>query len=209
MLGVIGGSLVFLMALTACGAGDTRGSPASHNQISYSATPTSTVHEANDDIAELGRLASMAMEVAGEHMVDPVLRQVDVGGSSGIQSFRFTNASATNAMTINFPDRTIGDPMPEVVNEELSPLLGHSSQGISVKALKIGPEEASAVVLGQWPHCKGPHLSLTGEGGNLTWLAFCETEAGLLSATVDVEQGEFRPRWNGPAPIPPTALPSH
>ena len=136
MLGVIGGSLVFLMALTACGAGDTSGSPASHNQISYCATPTSTVHEANDDIAELARLASMAMEVAGEYMADPVLRQVDVGGSSGIQSFRFTNASATNAMTINFPDRTIGDPMPEVVNEEFSPLLGHSSQGISVKASK-------------------------------------------------------------------------
>ena len=157
MLGVIGGSLVFLMVLTACGAGDTSGSPASHNQISYSATPTSTVHEANDDIAGLGRLASMAMEVAGEHMADPVLRQVDVGGSSGIQSFRFTNASATNAMTINFPDRTIGDPMPEVVNEELSPLLGHSSQEISVKALKIGPEEASAVVLGQ---CGGPDLTV-------------------------------------------------
>ena len=48
--------------------------------------------------------------------------------------------------------------MPMVVNEKLTPLLGHSSQGINVKALKIGPEEASAVILNQWPHCKRPNL---------------------------------------------------
>ena len=95
MLGILGGLLVLLTVATACGLGDGRVSPASLSQSSSSATPTSTVHEANDDIAELSLLASMAMKVAREHMADPVLRQVDIGGRSGIQSFRFTNVSAT------------------------------------------------------------------------------------------------------------------
>ena len=119
----------------------------------------------------------------------------------GMHSFRFADASAKRGLTINYSGAINGDQMPEVFNEELTPFLGHTSPGIVFEALKMGPKEAVAVVLGQWPDCKLPHLSLTGDGENLMWLALCETDAGLLSATVD-NAGGFHSRWDGPADTP-------
>ena len=89
----------------------------------------------------------------------------------------------------------------------LAPFEGHASPGLAYSALRVGPNEVASVVLSQWPDCRFPDLSLTGEGENLKWVAFCKTDAGLLSATVDNERGEFHSRWGGPAPIPPTATP--
>ena len=163
--------------------------------------------ERDDDVAELRLLISVALEEAGNRMDDPVLRQVDISRATGGRSFRFTDPSAEKGLDLHYSGGKSGDQEPEVVHLEITPFEGHASPGLAYSALRVGPNEVASVVLSQWPDCRFPHLTLTGEGENLGWVAFCKTDAGLLSATVDNERGEFHSRGGGPAPIAPTAAP--
>ena len=168
-----------------------------------SAIPASGTRDA--DAVSLAEISEQATRRAREVEPDAVLRQVDVGPGNGGYSFRLTNAAATEAITLHAPSAQATPDLWELVHGHLTPLLGWTSPGIDVQALRIGPAAVERAAIAQWPGCSLRALTLVGQLDDLTWYVFCEVAEGVVSGTVDGRTGELVPSPAPPALPPPTA----
>ena len=166
-----------------------------------------TDHPRDADAVSLAEISELATRRAREVEPDAVLRQVDVGPGSGGYSFRLTNAAATQAITLHAPSTQATPDLWELVHGRLTPLLGWTSPGIDVQALRIGPAAVERAAIAQWPGCSLRALTLVGQLDDLTWYVFCNVAEGVISGTVDGRTGELVPSPAPPALPPPTAVP--
>ena len=108
-----------------------------------------TDHPRDADAVSLAEISELATRRAREVEPDAVLRQVDVGPGGGGYSFRLTNAAATQAITLHALSTQATPNLWELVHGHLTPLLGWTSPGIDVQALRIGPAAVERAAIAQ------------------------------------------------------------
>ena len=167
-----------------------------------SSSPT----EVGRDIAELIAVADQANALAEGVAADPVLRQVDLGRDPVRWGIRFTDAAATQEITVVVPLKDVPSDKWEV-RTGISPLVGHQSSGLFLDGLRVGPGAVIEAATKHWNGCPVHGLTLTGEDRQLTWYIFCSLPEGVVSGTMDGVTGEFVPSLAPPAQLPPTATP--
>lgn len=162
--------------------------------------------EPGRDVAELIEAADQAAILAREEAADVVLRQLDVGRDPLRWIIRFTDAAATQEITVMVPVEDVPSGEWEV-STGISPLIGHKSSGLFLDALRVGPDAVVEAATGHWNGCPVRGLGLTGEEDLLVWHIFCALPEGVVSGTMDGATGEFIPSLAPPAIVPPTATP--
>lgn len=159
------------------------------------------------DIPGLVTLSQKALQVAQKTAPDAMLRQVDT--NQVWYSFRFSNAANNLEIDINVP---APDALPAgwaVQTNDVSPLLGQAKPRLlDLSALRAGPQRLAQALLTQWPGCSIRSLTLYNEEGQLAWVGFCDTPAGLASGDMDTLTGKFQPSGSLPARPPLTATPN-
>ena len=167
---------------------------------------SSSQEEVGPDIAELMAVADQATTLANGVAADAVLRQVDLGRDPVRWWIRFTDAAATQEITVIVP---VGDvPIEDwEVSTGISPLIGHQSPGLVLDGLRIGSGKVVQTAAQHWNGCPVRGLTLTGEEGQLVWFIFCDLPEGVVSGSMDGVTGEFVPSLAPPARSPHTATP--
>jgi len=201
-------AIPFFTAVTAVAlllAACSGGSPAVTPTAALSAT--ATVRRGPDqDAIELAGIAGTAVKKAQEIIPSAVLHQVDVGPVTRTLVFRFTDAAATEelTMTASSPDLP---PDRWKVDRGASPLVGTKEPGIDLQAWRTGPGAVTRAAQAQWPGCRVADLAFLSFNGDLTWVVFCDLPSGTVSGTLDNRTGVFKANPAPPAPQPLTATP--
>lgn len=160
------------------------------------------------DVIEIIATGEEAMERARQRIPTAVLRQVDFGSDPAIRAFRFTDAAATQTLTINFTVFETDNGQWRAIEEGLTPLIGYAHPGIDIEVLRTGPAAVHQAATDEWPDCELRGLMLNGTGTDLTWRIFCNIEAGVVSGTLDDSTGVFTPSPAPPVRPAPTAVPN-
>ncbi|MCL5995062.1 MAG: hypothetical protein M1546_03275 [Chloroflexi bacterium] len=159
------------------------------------------------DAVKLAALGEQALRLAQEHAKDALLRQIFADSDLAKTTFHFTDQAATNVIQVIVPAPDTPSDQWLVEPNVLSPLAGHAEPGINLQRLKIGPKRVAQAITAHWPGCVVRGMTLYREDDRLTWTAFCNTPAGVVSGNMDNQTGVFRPSDAPPASIPITATP--
>ena len=166
----------------------------------------SSQEEADPDVAELIAVVDQATTLAKAVDEDPVLRQLDLGRDSVRWWIRFTDAAATQEITVLVPVEDVPSEEWEV-RTGISPLIGHPSPGLFLDGLRIGPGKVIKAAAQHWNGCPVRGLTLVGEEHQLVWHVSCDLPEGVVSGTMGGLTGEFVPSLAPPVQSPPTATP--
>ena len=166
----------------------------------------SNQREADGDIAELITIVGQATALAEGVAEGSVLRQVDLGRDPVRWGIRFTDAAATQEITVVVPLKDVPSDGWEV-RTGISPLIGHQSSGLFLDGLRVGPAAVIEAATKHWNGCPVHGLTLTGKERQLVWYIFCNLPQGVVSGTMDGVTGGFVPSLAPPAQLPPTATP--
>ena len=136
-----------------------------------------------------------------------VLRQVNVVADSGPFFFQFTDAAATQEISVTVPSPDAKGGAWEVKMPSVSKLTSHQAPEMALNGLRVGPANVARVASGHWQGCRIRGRSLVGDGEELVWYVFCDLLQGVVSGTVDGRTAEFVPSSAPPAIVPPIATP--
>ena len=118
-------------------------------------------------VVELVATAQAAHTRVRQILSDAVLRQLDYS-STGDYTFRFTDPEATQGINI-FASSSVPPEQWRLVVSEVSPLLGHPSQGVNLQSLGISPVYAERLAEAHWQRGTLRSLSLSGDEQDLYW----------------------------------------
>lgn len=171
------------------------------------ADPTdAALHPAADaDVTALIRLGEQALAMAQIDLPGAILRQVDTDLTQTV--FHFTDGAATAVTEIVVP--TPEAPLDQwlVKRDLISPLVGHSKPNLNLQSVQVGPQQVAEAITAHWPGCTVRAITLYPDHERLTWTAFCNTPAGVVSGNMDAQLGVFEPSAAPPVSLPPTATP--
>lgn len=158
--------------------------------------------------AALTALAKDTQAHVGRILPKTVLRQVDLPmnvARTTDYTFRFTDPESTQAITI-FASSNSRPGEWRVISEASSKLLGHTSPGMDLQALVVGPDSAEKLAQTHWGDGDLRMLSLVGRRYDLHWNVFWNLADGVVSGTVDARTGGFTPSPAPPAVPPATVI---
>ena len=136
-----------------------------------------------------------------------MLRQVNVVSDSGPFVFQFTDAAATQEISVTVPSPDVETEAWELNMPSVSKLTSHRAPGMALEGLRVGPANVARVASEHWQGCSIRSRSLVGDGEEMVWYVFCDLLQGVVSGTVDGRTGEFVPSNAPPAVVPPIATP--
>jgi hypothetical protein len=155
------------------------------------------------DAVELIAMSERATQIAQKESPNVILRQVDTDLS--LTAFRFVDSALTKEIVVIVPQ--LDDPTDKwnsIVNT-VTPLLTYAAPDMNLQSLKIGPKRVAQAITAYWPGCVVRGITLNRQNDKLTWEAFCNTNKGVVSGSIDNETGIFQPSKAPPAPVAPTA----
>ncbi len=158
------------------------------------------------DAIELIAMSEQAMQIAQQESADIVLRQV--GTDLNTTYFKFVDGALSKVITVFVPGPGASANQWHTTVNTVSPLLSHAEPALDMQNLRTGPKRVAQAVTAHWPGCTVRGIMLYRENGQLTWLAFCNTPAGVVSGSMNDQAGVFQPSKAPPAPLPVTATPS-
>ncbi len=183
-----------ILACTGCAQ------PAASAQVTH---PSETAPDA--DALSLLDLSAQALLIAQKTAADVSLRQVDTNLFT--TDFRYTDGRLTEEIMVAIPGKDAPISQWYTVTNTVSPLLTGAEPGLDLHDLKVGPLRVALAVTARWPGCALRTMTLYLENGALTWVAFCNTPGGVVSALMDARTGQFRPSDGQPGSSPVTATP--
>lgn len=167
---------------------------------------TSTSPTPDQDVGRLLDLSQQAYQLARKLTPEPVLRQMDT--DLNMYSVRFTDKEATEEIDIFIPDLETPPEQWKVDVIAKTPLVGNTIPPLNLERLIVGPSRVASAVLAHWKGCTIRAMTLYNDNGRLTWAAFCNTQQGVVNATIDGETDVFTPYDAAPVPVPVTATSS-
>lgn len=160
------------------------------------------------DVATLVRLSGLATQRAQSVAAGATLRQLDIDPGSGRHIFRFTDAAATQEITVVAPTAQTPPEQWEVESLTVSPLVGRATAAIDPAALRLGPGAVAQAMQQYRRDARVRTLTLVDAGGQLVWYVFGEVAEGNISGKVSNATRTFELLGPGPAQRPPTATPN-
>ena len=151
-------------------------------------------------------MSERVMKVAQKESSDVVLRQVETDLS--ITAFRFVDSALTREIVVIVPEPDAPMERWSTVVSTVSPLLLSRGSGLDLQSLLVGPTRVAQAMTAYWSGCTVRGLSLVAQNNKLTWIAFCNTPAGVVSGSMDNQTGVFQPSEAPPALLASTATPA-
>jgi hypothetical protein len=180
--------------------------PSREPEVGAGEASSPSVDNPDADAMRLITLGDQARQIAQKEASDILLSQVDT--DLNITDFQFVDKALTKAITVVVPHPDAPAETWHVTVTTVSPLLSYAEPPLDLQNLRTGPERVAQAIMAQWPGCTLRGITLYSEQDRLTWLAFCNTPAGVASGNMDDQTGIFRPSAAPPAPLPSTATPS-
>jgi hypothetical protein len=158
--------------------------------------------------SELAGLGARAAQRARSVVPDATLRQLDIDWGSGRHIFRFTDAPATQEITVVMPTAEMPSDQWQVMSTTVSPLaIGHARAAVNLDSLRVEPAAAAQAMQRYRPGAQVRTLTLVDEGGQLVWYVFGAVAEGDISGKVSNAARTFQPLGPSPVQRPPTATP--
>lgn len=159
------------------------------------------------DAVKLIAMSEQARQIALPESADIVLRQVDTDLNT--TDFQFVDGALSKVITVIVPDAGAPVDQWDTTVNSVSPLLSHAEPALNLQNLRNGPRRVAQAITAHWPGCSLRGIMLYRENDQLTWLAFCNTFAGVVSGSMVDRLGVFQPSKAPPALLPVTATPAN